>query len=286
MRLVSHFTSKVNRQLFCFFAVLLLPTVVLNGALWGQCDSIYAAFAILSVYLALEDRPAMSMVCIAVSFAFKLQAVFVMPLFLILLITRRVRLWHFLLFPVTYLILCLPAIFAGRPILDTVLLYFNQAGSVGDGLNYNSPSVYAFRIFGDASNASLASALGIAAAALLILGTAFWFFRKGGRGSDHAVLAAAALFSVGIPFLLPHMHDRYFFIADIITLCFAVIMPEYFALPALCQFASLLGYHAYLKMRYLLPMGYGAVALIVVLTVLFIFLHAQMSYTRRRNSRT
>ena len=40
----------------------------------------------------------------------------------------------------------------------------------------------------------------------------------------------------------------------------------------LCQFASLLGYHAYLKMRYLLYMNHGARALIAVLALTFSFL--------------
>ena len=36
----------------------------------------------------------------------------------------------------------------------------------------------------------------------------------------------------------------------------------------LCEFASLLGYHAYLRMRYLLPMADGALALIAALVIL------------------
>ncbi|NCC69274.1 MAG: conjugal transfer protein TraL, partial [Clostridia bacterium] len=85
MRLAGRFTKSVWRRLTAFFVVMLWPSVVLNGAYWGQCDSIYAAFAVLSVYFALDKKPAFSMICIAVSFAFKLQAVFIMPLFLVLL---------------------------------------------------------------------------------------------------------------------------------------------------------------------------------------------------------
>ena len=82
------------------------------------------------------------------------------------------------------------------------------------------------------------------------------------------ILAVSVLFAVGIPFLLPHMHDRYFFAADALTLALAAAWPQ-LALPALlCEFASLLGYHAYLRMRYLLPMADGALALIAALAVL------------------
>ena len=79
---------------------------------------------------------------------------------------------------------------------------------------------------------------------------------------------AAAMLAVAIPFFLPHMHDRYFFAADALTLALAIAWPQ-LTLPAvLCEFASLLGYHAYLRMRYLLPMADGALALIAALVIL------------------
>ena len=76
------------------------------------------------------------------------------------------------------------------------------------------------------------------------------------------------MLAAAIPFFLPHMHDRYFFAADALTLALAAAWPQ-LALPALlCEFASLLGYHAYLRMRYLLPMADGALALIAALAIL------------------
>lgn len=280
MRLAGRFTKSVWRRLIAFFAVLLWPTVVLNGSYWGQCDSIYAAFAVLSVYLALDKRPALSMVCIAVSFAFKLQAIFIMPLFLVLLFSRRMKLWHFVLFPITYFVLVLPAVIAGRPLWETVTLYLNQMGSVGSGLNYNAPSVFGF--FRNVPDEGLASNLGIAAALLFTVFVLFWIYRNRNRISDYTVLAAALLFSAAIPFLLPHMHDRYFFIADVLSLVFAITAPEYFMIPVLCEFASLLGYHAYLKSRYLLPMYYGSAAVFAVIIVLMIFIGANLRRTRTK----
>ena len=61
------------------------------------------------------------------------------------------------------------------------------------------------------------------------------------------------------------MHERYFFAADIFTLVLAFAAPMYAAAALLVQFASLLGYHAYLKGRYLLLMDRGALALIAAL---------------------
>ena len=56
MKLVGLYCSSNARRLAAFFLVLFLPTVLLNGAYWGQCDSIYTAFAVLALYLALDGR--------------------------------------------------------------------------------------------------------------------------------------------------------------------------------------------------------------------------------------
>jgi signal transduction histidine kinase len=61
------------------------------------------------------------------------------------------------------------------------------------------------------------------------------------------------------------MHDRYFFAADILSVVLAFLVWQFSLAPLLVQFASLLGYHAYLKMRYLFPMRYGAYGLIAVM---------------------
>lgn len=281
MQLIGVYTASSAKRLTAFFLVLYWPTVILNGAYWGQCDSIYTAFAVISIYLALRSRGAAAMICIAVSFAFKLQAVFIMPIFVVLLIAKRVKLWHFVLFPVTYVVLMLPAVMAGYPLLDTITLYFDQMGTVGSALNYNSSSIYA--LFGNVSNESLASALGILAAFTLMGGVFLWAFMRRRHLNDWALLGCAVILAVGIPYLLPHMHERYFFVADILTLLLAVAAPEFMVLPVLCEFASLLGYHAYLKMRYLLPMSYGAVALAVVLAGAVAYTAAQLRPASRKS---
>lgn len=242
-----------------FFLTLFLPTVVLNGACWGQCDSIYGAFALLGVCFALERRPVLSVVCAALSFAFKLQAVFVMPVYLVFLFTGRMKWRHLLVFPLTYFIAALPAVLTGRPLLDTLLLYFRQAGSVGDALNYNSPSVFAF-VRGDVDRRFF-SLLGIAGAAVFLAVVYAWLFSRRKDVTERTLLCCSLLICIGVPFFLPHMHDRYFFTADVLALALAAVWPYLALVPALVSFGSLLGYYAYLNMRYLLPMRCGAAAM-------------------------
>ena len=275
MRLLARFTRKSGVLLGCFFTVLLLPTVFLNSAVWAQCDSSYTALAVLAIALALEDKPVRSMLCITLAFGFKLQAVFVMPVFAVLWLYGKFNWKHFLLFPVFYILLVLPAVLMGRPFLETLTLYFSQTGSIGSGLNYNSSSIFAiFWNVPDGERAAWLAVLAAFAFTLLVLLVCSLCRR---RLCDRAVLGAALLFAVGIPFLLPHMHDRYFFCADILTLVLAFAAWPYSPAAALTQFASLLGYHAYLKMRFLLPMRYGAYALIVTLILCAVFFSSSLA---------
>ena len=270
MRLLGLCRDSKPLKLACFFTVLFLPPVVLNGALWGQCDSIYVALALLGLWLALEDRPVLSILCFTISFGFKLQAVFLLPILAARWVRGSFKLRHFALFPVFYVLLVLPAVFLGKPFLDTLSLYASQTGSIGSGLNYNSPSIYAF--FWRLGESESAARLGIIAAfaymlLLLLLG---WLRR--GRLTPRAVIALNLLFAVGIPFLLPHMHERYFFGADILSVVLAFAVWQTAPAALLVQFASLLGYHAYLKMRYLLYMDHGARALIAAILIALAFL--------------
>ncbi len=266
MKLVGLFSQSPARRLTAFLGVLWLPTVYLNGALWGQCDVIYAFFAVLSVYLALSDRPGWSVAAIAVSVSFKLQGIFLLPFWMVLLIAKRVKFWQLFLFPLTYVATILPAVFAGRNFLELLTLYFRNTGSIGDGLNYNSSSVYALLNF-DALPAQAGERIGIVLAFFLCISVFVGMLMRKDDIDNRVLLGVAVLFALGIPFLLPHMHDRYFFIADILTFALAVVSPKTALAPLCVSFGSLLGYHAYLKMRYLMPMRYGAIAMLAALLI-------------------
>ncbi len=259
--LCGRFTRSRAKLIASFFTTLLLPTVFLNSAVWGQCDSLYVAPLLLGIYCALSERPWTSVILAAVAFGFKLQAVFILPIYAVFLMTGKLRWKHLLAFPAAYLVLVLPAVCFGRPLWETVTLYFGQTGSIGSGLNYNSPSVFA--VFTNIRNQSAAAVTGIVLAFFYMLNllAVAWVGRR--KMNERAILALCLLFAIGIPFLLPHMHERYFYGADILSVVLAFSFPLYAPVALLVQFASLLGYHAYLKMRYLLLMNHGAAALMV-----------------------
>lgn len=72
----------------------------------------------------------------------------------------------------------------------------------------------------------------------MIVLLAVWFWLHRDDCSDRALVLAAALLAVAIPFFLPHMHDRYFFAADALTLALAAAWPQLVLPAVLCEFAS------------------------------------------------
>jgi len=268
MRIVGLYVKSDSRRRAAFFIVLYLPTVFLNGAYWGQCDSIYVTFAVMGFYYALAGRPVLSMIGAALSLAFKLQAVFLLPLYPLLLFARRIKLRHLPVFPVTYLLVILPVVLIGRPFWDTLLLYINQAHTAGTGLNYNSPSI--FTLVRAEHYDPFWAALGVAWTVAFVLLVYLFTLSRGRNLSNENLLTLGIIFAVGVPLLLPHMNDRYFFLADIFAVCLGLSRLRYLPAIALTQFASLLGYHAYLQQRFFMPMRYGTFALLILMAVLLI----------------
>ena len=232
-----------------FCLLLFLPTVVLNGAFWGQCDAVYGALVLHALALVLEGRNKSSVALLAVAFSFKLQAIFLIPFWGVLWLARRVRFWELWVFPLTYLATAVPALLLGKPLTDILQVYFNQAGEYAHRLVLNAPTVYQFVPYGAEVDTALAARLGIAAAAVLVFALFTLALWLGRRLDQSALFAMAAVLSIGVPFLLPHMHERYFFLADVITLCWAC--SDWRRTPAvLAGTASLASYILYLRLKY------------------------------------
>lgn len=238
--------------LVCFSVLLLLPTVVLNGACWGQCDAVYAALCLHALACALEERPKTSLALLALAFAFKLQAIFILPLWCALWFSGRVKFRHLFVFPGVLFLSMVPALLLGKPAGDILSIYLNQAGDSSQHryLNFNSPSVFSLLPYGAEAPAQAAARAGIAAAfafTLVLLGLLFWRRKV---LTDRQLFQAAAALCLGIPFFLPYMHERYFFLGGVLLAAGACASPRSAPAAAAAELASLGGYHAYLMTRY------------------------------------
>ena len=264
------------RPLAAFSALLLLPTVILNGAYWGQCDVIYGALILHALASALGKRPAGSVILLGLAFAFKLQSVFLIPLWCAFWFLKRVKFWHLLLFPAVNVAVTLPALLLGKPVGDIVRIYLGQLDEYSQYLTMNAPSVYAFLPYGWEVDVNLVAKVGIAFTFLLVAMLLLTLFRYRALVTDSALLTSAVILAIGVPLLLPHMHERYFFLADVLALCWACVSLRRAWIALGVQVASLGAYHAYLRLQYAFPMAWGAAILVVMLLCAWIILAVQM----------
>ncbi len=254
LRLSRHFCRENSPlPLLCFTLFLFLPTFVLNGAYWGQCDSLYAAFILLSIESVFDKHPKTSVVLLAVAFSFKLQTVFLIPLWLVFLFTKRVKFWHLFLFPVTYFITIAPALLLGKPLLEILSIYWTQTTEYTHALTMNAPTVFTFLPYGFEANIALVARIAIIAAFVFLFIILGLLFLKRKQATPRLIMSAAAVMAIGIPFLLPHMHERYFFLAGAVTLLLACIDYRFIPVAALAEAASLSSYSTYLRLKYTLP---------------------------------
>ena len=187
---------------------LLTPTVIFNSSLWAQCDAIYTAFIVWSMADLYDGAYGRSLLLLGISFAWKLQAILILPFYLaVWLYRKRFSIFWFLLVPAVMLAASLPAVLMGRL----------HRGAV----------------------------LGAAAAlALLILALGR---RRDLLETPEGFLATAALFVWTAVLILPGMHDRYAYLLDILLLVLTVRKPRAFgAFFTVAVSESLLSYSGYL----------------------------------------
>lgn len=262
--LLAYRAQKSNRLALCAYAaVLFLPTVVLNSAFWAQCDVIFTFFLVLCIWYFSKDRPFAGTLCFAISFIFKLQAVFLAPLLLLLWAKHRMKLRHFLLIPAVYLAGILPAFLMGRPFGELLTIYFSQSAQYTK-LSLNAPNLYIFIAEDQTSALSLAAILLCGTAVMLAL---YLLYERRFLWNFQTFVTIALFFAILVPFLLPHMHERYFYVADVLALFYAFCRPKRFYVAVLVEFASLAAYLPFLFGHYPIDLKFAAVAMFAALVL-------------------
>lgn len=236
--------TKYDDEKPLLFAVLflLLPTVMVNSAGWGQIDSAYTSFLLVCFYLILTKRPFWALVAFGAAFSFKAQAIFLLPFLGIMLLWKQVRWFDFFAVPVVYLLLSMPAALLGRSWESVINLYVGQAGQFQD-LSRNAPNLYVF-IPNEYYHPALEIGLGIFALVMLIWAWVNW--RAKPSANPKQLVLAALVSAALVPFLLPKMHDRYFYPADVFSFTAALLAPKLWFVPILFQISSGIAYSAFL----------------------------------------
>ncbi len=234
MKTVNLKFANKTYGVIAYAVVLVLPSVFLNSAMWGQCDAIFTAALVACVYYLMQNQERKAVLAFAIAFIFKLQAVFLAPFLLLMLLKRKIKLRTLTIIPTVYLISVLPAVIMGRGFMDLLTVYFSQAGQYSMIAMF-LPNLYTW--LPEDTPGYISKAAVILAGALVLI-SLFYFHRKKFVLTNEMLISLALFFALFVPFILPHMHERYYFVADILSVIFAFYFPKKIYIAVVTELAS------------------------------------------------
>lgn len=270
--LVKYLVPK-NKNLYYFITysvMLFIPEIVLNSAVWGQCDAGYTMFIVLALLYLFKEDYLKSFIFLGVSFALKLQFIFILPLFIVVyFIKKKFSIWHFLIIPLVNFILCLPAIIIGKPIKDLLLVYFLQTAEYKEYINLNFINLYGLV----GNNGNILHAFGIFTTLLICLITLVYLMYKKVNLTNKLMLNLGLWFVVIVTFFLPCMHERYLYLGCVLAVIYFITYKENFILMLSIILCSILTYF-----NYLFGFAFNSKEFIIIAYTIVLALYTKKTY--------
>lgn len=245
----KEYKNKIALVIYTLY--LLLPTVFLNSAYWSQSDGIYTAFILISIYYLIKNSFIKGIVFFSIALAFKFQAIFIFPLFVLMYFNnRKIKFRYFLIIPLVIFIFSLPKVIATGNLLSGFEVYVNQSGTYSQYLTLNLPNVYSIYLKGyDTSNPNLINTpfkemvtIGIIVTLMIFIIIALLVYKKKIKFDKKAIIDFSLWSILICTFFLPQMHERYLFMGDVIGLLYLVNHKDKYYVPILIELISLNGY--------------------------------------------
>lgn len=212
----DNFIGKFSALLF-----LLNPAVILNSAIWGQVDSVFTFFVLLSLYLAYKKKYYISYFVFAAAAFIKPQSLFYAPILLFAAIDEILSDAH--MFRALLKHICV----AAASVIFVVLLAlpFNITAVISQYINtvgsYNYASVNAYNIWTALglnwhAVTPVISVLGYLSVPLAVIISAVLYFT---RRTENRIFLLSALICILIFTFSVKMHERYAYPAIALLLC-------------------------------------------------------------------
>lgn len=267
----------------CLLVILFIPTVILNSSVWGQCDSIYTTFVLLSLYLLLKNKFSLSFLMLGIAFSFKLQFIFILPLYIILyFVNKNFSILNFLLIPLGNILMCLPVILMGMPIINCFTTYLEQTTSYSVILTRNLANIYAFL-----PDIKIIGYILILITGLLFLSLLIYFIKRKKKIEGKELIAVGLLGILIAVYFLPFMHERYMFMADILSVIWYFLYKRKIWIPIIINLTSISGYMIYLGGLDNFPLWiFSCFMFIAILSLLFDIINRRelVSFRKEENS--
>lgn len=257
--IVYEMTDKKQSGYMAYAVMLFVPTIVANGAMWAQCDIIFTSFVMLSLLFMLKDKPRVSLIFYGIAFAFKLQTLFIAPLYVLLWVKKKMKIQHFLWLPIMYFIGIIPSWIAGKNLWELLTVYLFQANGEMDiyKLSHKFPNVY--QIIGTDSFLREYADAGIYFTLAVLMVLMYYIAQKNFTFTKDLIIRMGMFFVMVVVFFLPHMHERYGILADVLSVIVAFSNPRKFYVPLIAIGCSFAGYTMYLAQQTVIPLSVYAI---------------------------
>ncbi len=244
-RMAAEVTGSKSKGICAYGVMLLVPTIWADSALWAQCDIIFMLFVLLCFYCLFREKPGAAMFFYGMAFAFKLQSLFIFPFLVILWVNKKIKIQHFLWIPGLYFLSIIPAWIAGRPLIDLINIYMAQGAQDVWSLSIKWANIY--QIIGNKYFLLEYAEAGTWLILGILMCIMFAMAQKRYRITNEFTVQTALFFAILTPYILPHMHERYGCLADILAILYAVMNRKRFYIPIVQILISFNCYMAYLS---------------------------------------
>lgn len=200
--------------LLAYALVLCNPPAIMNSGYLAQCESVWTALGLLSFYLVIvKEKPGAGMFVFGMALAFKLQAIFILPILLTAYFyKKKFSIGNLLWVPAAIEILCIPAIIGGCGWNSGFTRFFQYMGEY-PFMFYYYPNIWTF--FQNAPYYVFGTVAVVFTFIVLLLFAAL-FAKSGKKYAVQDYLQYAAWTAMTCTMLLPCMHERYNYMAEIL----------------------------------------------------------------------
>ncbi|MCR4687310.1 MAG: hypothetical protein K5659_07055 [Lachnospiraceae bacterium] len=237
--LIAGFANKLTGSKLlagvAYIITVINPVIFMNSSVWGQCDSIFTFFCLLCIYGLVEEKFNLAFIAYGVAFAFKLQAVFILPFVLFYIFyKKKTSIINFFWIPVMMTVLSIGGLINGRTIVEVFKIYFYQVQEY-PLVSYNYPSIWIFLTDNrNESNYPFLSPYCMAVAVIALGLLVLWIVKSDFKIDKKKLIYIAFIMSYTTVFFLPSMHERYSYIYIILGLLIVIIdkktIPAYIGL--------------------------------------------------------
>ena len=203
--------TKFSTSLLVAILYVFNPAIIINSAIWGQFDSIYTFFLLLSITLFLSSKPKLSIVFLVISLLTKPQSIAVVPLIVFLIFKKygwKTLLKSLLSGIVTAFIVIIPFEW-NNPIVFLSNIYFGAL----EGYAYTSVNAFNFWAFGGlwVRETTFLFATGWLLFGVLVVFVLYTVHNRFHISEKMLVLFSAFTLFFGFFMLPTRIHERYLF---------------------------------------------------------------------------